>query len=72
MFVEIISVNKKKETDVLTERENELREKLDKYGYSLKSVTKALMNPVMSMSMRSAEATRMKLLTVLILTGSTA
>lgn len=46
MFVEIISVNKKKETDVLTERENELREKLDKYGYSLKSVTKALMNPV--------------------------
>ena len=46
MFVEIISVNKKKETDVLAERESELKEKLDKYGYSLKSVTKALMTPV--------------------------
>ena len=46
VFVEIISVNKKKETDVLAERESELKEKLDKYGYSLKSVTKALMTPV--------------------------
>lgn len=46
MFIEIISVNKKKETDVLTERADELRETLDNYGYSLKTVTKTLMSPV--------------------------
>lgn len=46
MFIEIISVNKKKETDVLADRETELKEKLDKYGYTLNSVTKALMHPV--------------------------
>ncbi len=46
VFIEIISVNKKKEPDALFERADELREKLDKYGYSLKSVKKTLMNPV--------------------------
>ena len=46
VFIEIISVNKKKETDALVERTDELREKLDKYGYSLKSVTKTLMQSV--------------------------
>lgn len=46
MFIEIISVNKKKETDVLTTRADELKQKLDKYGYSLNTVHKTLMNPV--------------------------
>lgn len=46
MFIEIISVNKKKETDTIEQRADELREKLDKYGYSLKTVTKTLMHPV--------------------------
>lgn len=46
MFIEIISVNKKKETDAIEQRTDELREKLDKYGYSLKSVTKTLMHPI--------------------------
>ena len=46
MFIEIISVNKKKETDVLTSRADELKQKLDKYGYKLNAIHKTLLNPV--------------------------
>ena len=46
MFIEIISVNKKKETDVLTTRADELKQKLDKYGYKLNAIHKTLLNPV--------------------------
>ena len=45
MYIEILSVSKKKETDTLPERADELRESLDKYGYSLTQIKKTFMHP---------------------------
>ena len=44
MYIEILSVSKKKETDTLSERADELRETLDKYGYSLTNIKKTHMS----------------------------
>ena len=44
MYIEILSVSKKKETDTLPERADELRETLDKYGYSLTNIKKTHMS----------------------------
>ena len=40
MFIEIISVSKKTEQDMLPDREDELRLSLAKYGYKLKAIKK--------------------------------
>jgi hypothetical protein len=40
VFIEIISVSKKTEQDMLPAREDELRLSLAKYGYSLKAIKK--------------------------------
>lgn len=45
MYIEILSVSKKKESDNLPERADELREKLGKYGYHLTYIKKTLMHP---------------------------
>lgn len=47
MYIEILSVNKKRETDALEPRSDELRERLDKYGYRLTSVKKTLLHPTL-------------------------
>lgn len=44
MYIEILSVSKKKETDTLPEHTDELRETLDKYGYHLTDIKKAHMS----------------------------
>lgn len=44
MYIEILSVSKKKETDTLPEQTDELRVKLDKYGYSLTEIKKTIMH----------------------------
>lgn len=46
MFIEILSVSKKKETDALPDRAEELRESLRHYGFTLNSVKKTLLSPV--------------------------
>ena len=47
MFIEIISVSKKTEQDMLPDREDELRLSLAKYGYSLKAIKKTIMHPTL-------------------------
>lgn len=47
MYIEILSVNKKRETDALESRSDELRERLDRHGYRLTSVKKTLMHPAL-------------------------
>ncbi len=47
MYIEILSVSKKKETENLSERADELRESLGEYGFSLNSVKKTLMHPAL-------------------------
>ena len=47
MFIEIISVSKKTEQDMLPDREDELRLSLAKYGYSLKTIKKTIMHPTL-------------------------
>lgn len=47
MFIEIISVSKKTEQDMLPAREDELRLSLAKYGYSLKAIKKTIMHPTL-------------------------
>lgn len=44
MYIEILSVSKKNETDTLPRHTDELRETLDKYGYCLTQVKKAHMS----------------------------
>lgn len=44
MYIEIISVSKKKETDTLPERQAELRQTLSKYGFVLNDIKKTLLN----------------------------
>lgn len=46
MQIQILSVSKKNETDALPERADELRTKLDKYGYSLTEIKKTVRTPV--------------------------
>lgn len=43
MFIEILSVCKKKETENITERESQLKQSLDSRGYTLTGVKKALL-----------------------------
>lgn len=45
MYIEILSVSKKKEQDNLPEREDELRQSLADYGYTLNAVKKTVMHP---------------------------
>lgn len=45
MYIEIISVNKKKETDVLSDRETELKKSLSEYGYKLTAIKKTVLHP---------------------------
>ena len=47
MFIEIISVSKKTEQDMLPDREDELRLSLAKYGYSLKAIKKTILHPTL-------------------------
>ena len=47
MFIEIISVSKKTEQDMLPDREDELRLSLAKYGYKLKAIKKTIMHPTL-------------------------
>lgn len=47
MYIEILSVNKKRETDALESRSDELRERLDRHGYRLTAVKKTLMHPAL-------------------------
>ena len=44
MYIEILSVSKKKEQDNLPEREDELRQHLAQYGFTLNAVRKTLLN----------------------------
>ena len=44
MYIEILSVSKKKEQDNLPEREDELRQHLAQYGFTLNAVKKTLLN----------------------------
>ncbi|HCA05137.1 MAG TPA: SrtB family sortase [Ruminococcaceae bacterium] len=44
MYIEIISVSKKKETDTLPDRRQELSQTLNKYGFTLNDVKKTLLN----------------------------
>ncbi len=46
MLVQILSVSKKNENDTLPERTDELRSKLDKFGYTLTAIKKTLLTPV--------------------------
>ena len=45
MYIEIISVSKKKETDVLSGRETELKKSLGEYGYKLTGIKKTVLHP---------------------------
>lgn len=45
MYIEIISVSKKKETDTLPDRREELRQKLSEYGFTLNDIKKTLLHP---------------------------
>lgn len=45
MYIEIISVSKKKETDTLPERREELRQTLSEYGFTLNDVKKTVLHP---------------------------
>ena len=45
MYIEILSVSKKKEQDTIPEREDELRISLADYGYTLNAVKKTIMHP---------------------------
>ena len=47
MYIEILSVSKKKEQDLLPDREDELRLHLAKYGYTLNAVKKTIMHPTL-------------------------
>jgi len=47
VFIEIISVSKKTEQDMLPDREDELRLSLAKYGYKLKAIKKTIMHPTL-------------------------
>ncbi|MBQ6387576.1 MAG: class B sortase [Ruminococcus sp.] len=47
VYIEILSVSKKKEQDNLTDREDELRRTLAKYGYTLKAIKKTVMHPTL-------------------------
>ena len=44
MYIEIISVNKKKETDTISHRRKELSETLSQYGFTLNDIKKTLLN----------------------------
>ena len=44
MYIEIISVNKKKETDTISHRRKELSETLSRYGFTLNDIKKTLLN----------------------------
>ena len=45
MYIEIISVSKKGDSNEIVNRSDDLRERLDKYGYSLVDVKKAIHTP---------------------------
>ena len=45
MYIEIISLSKKGDSNVIVNRSDDLRERLDKYGYSLVGVKKAVHTP---------------------------
>ncbi len=45
MYIEIISVSKKRETDTLPDRQEELRETLSKYGFTLNDIKKTVLRP---------------------------
>ena len=47
MYIEILSVSKKKEQDTLPDREDELRLRLAKYGFTLNAVKKTIMHPTL-------------------------
>lgn len=45
MYIEIISVSKKKEFDALPDRREELKQTLSEYGFYLRDIKKTLLNP---------------------------
>lgn len=57
MYIEILSVSKKKEQDNLPDREDELRLSLAQFGFTLNAVKKTLMNPTLINSALNAIAT---------------
>ena len=44
MYIEIISVSNKKETDTISHRRKELSETLSRYGFTLNDIKKTLLN----------------------------
>ena len=56
MYIEILSVSKKKEQDTLPDREDELRLYLAQYGYNLNAVKKTVMHPTLINSALNAIA----------------
>ena len=56
MFIQILSVSKKKEQDTLPDREDELRLYLAQYGYNLNAVKKTVMHPTLINSALNAIA----------------
>ena len=45
MYIEIISVSKKKETDTLPDRQEELKQTLSEYGFILNDIKKTVLHP---------------------------